>query len=151
MSRAPDALMKVKLGDLDEVAPCWDEFTIADSGHPSRRGFGGAGRRPAVGPALVSVVHASSAVATVPPVTPDPASMGTNPFIPEDANIGDCISAAPRPDCGSDQRSGYHQYVTFIILFLATVFIGWRVALGVRARDRVVNDVPEKAERPTKV
>jgi hypothetical protein len=105
-----------------------------------------------LGPALVSVVQASGAVATVPPVTPDPASMGTNPFIPEDVNIGDCISSAPRPDCGSDQRSGYHQYLTFLILFLGTVFIGWRVALGVRARDRSVNDaIPEKRKPSAKV
>ena len=109
-----------------------------------------------LGPALVSVVQATgaatSAAATVPPVTPDPASMGTNPFIPEDVNIGDCVSSLPRPECGTDERGGYHQYVTFLVLFLATLFIGWRVTLGVRARDRAVNDnVPEQPKRPTKV
>ena len=98
-----------------------------------------------VGPALVTVVQATTVAtsafigASVPPV-PDPETIGSNPFIPEDANIGDCVSSAPRPDCGSDERGGYHQYVTLIVLALATLFIGWRIARGVRARDRAVND-----------
>jgi hypothetical protein len=105
-----------------------------------------------LGPALVTVVQATSATQTAPPVTPDPAALSSNPFIPEDANLGDCVSSMPRPDCGTDQRSGYHQYITFIILLLATIFIGWRVTLGVRARDRAVNDsVPEKTKPTTKV
>lgn len=77
----------------------------------------------------------SSAVASVPPVTPDPASIGTNPFIPEDANIGDCVSSVPRPECGSEEKGGWHQYLTMLVLLLGTVFIGWRIARGVRSRD----------------
>jgi hypothetical protein len=107
-----------------------------------------------VGPALVSVVQAATwstpAARTVPPL-PDPETIGSNPFIPDDANIGDCVSALPRPDCGTDQRGGYHQYVTLLVLALATVFIGWRIARGVRARDRVINDVPDKTSPPSKV
>jgi hypothetical protein len=99
-----------------------------------------------LGPSLVSMAHA-----TAPPVTPDPSSMGANPFIPDDANLGDCVSSAPRPECGSDQRGGYHQYVTLVILFLGTVFIGWRVARGVRARDRAVNDTPQQVTPPSNV
>jgi hypothetical protein len=98
-----------------------------------------------VGPALVTVVSATSA-ATVSPL-PDPETIGSNPFIPEDANIGDCISSAPRPECGSDERGGYHQYVTLIVLFLATLFIGWRITLAVRARDREVNDPVDKVDK----
>jgi hypothetical protein len=84
---------------------------------------------------------AAEAAASVPPVTPDPSGMADNPFIPENANLGDCVSSLPRPDCGTDQRSGYHQYLTLIVLFLGTVFIGWRIARGVRSRDRINNRV----------
>lgn len=83
-----------------------------------------------------TVARAAPLLASVPPVTADPASIGTNPFIPEDANIGDCVSSVPRPQCGSDQQGGWHQYLTMLVLLLGTVFIGWRIARGVRSRDR---------------
>jgi hypothetical protein len=83
-------------------------------------------------------------LAAAPPATPDPASVASNPFIP-DVNIGDCVSSLPRPDCGSDERGGYHQYVTLIILFLGTLFIAWRVARGVRARDRAAQPHDQSA------
>jgi hypothetical protein len=97
---------------------------------------------------LAAPVHISVVGATAPPVTPvpepDSGNVGTNPFIPENVNIGDCVSSLPRPDCGDDQRSGYHQYLTLIVLFLATVFIFWRVFRGVRARDRAIMPEPTK-------
>ena len=77
--------------------------------------------------------HALATASTVPPATDAPFT--TNDFIPENANIGDCVSSLPRPECGSDSRSGYHQYLTFGVLALGTAFIGWRIARGVRARD----------------
>jgi hypothetical protein len=86
----------------------------------------------------VAEVPSALLVASVPPVTLDPASIGTNPFIPEDANIGDCVSSAPRPECGSDEQGGWHQYLTMLVLLMGTVFIGWRIARGVRSRDRAM-------------
>jgi hypothetical protein len=87
-----------------------------------------------VGPSTIGAVHASA-----PPVTPDPASIGTNPFIPEDVNIGDCVSSVPRPDCGTEEHGGAGQYLTMLALVLGTAFIGWRIARGVRARDSALD------------
>jgi hypothetical protein len=78
-------------------------------------------------PMVVGVAQATAP----PPSTPD-----TNPFIPEDANIGDCISALPRPDCGSREQGGSGQYLVLVVLLGAMGFIGWRVARGVRSRER---------------
>jgi hypothetical protein len=101
-----------------------------------------------VGPVLINAgsVGTVQAAAPAPVTTNDPAVLASNPFIPE-ADLSDCNNSLPRPNCGSDQRSGYHQYLTLIILFLGTVFIAWRVARGVRARDRA-NEPPPKAPAP---
>lgn len=58
-----------------------------------------------------------------------------NPFIPENANIGDCVSALPRPECGSEARGGWHQAFVFIALIVGIALIGGRLALAVRRRD----------------
>ncbi|MCU1359019.1 MAG: hypothetical protein JWN99_308 [Ilumatobacteraceae bacterium] len=93
-----------------------------------------------IGPVTIGSVHASAAA---PPTTEDPAVLASNPFIPDNVDLSDCTNSLPRPNCGSDQRSGYHQYVTLIVLFLGTLFIGWRITRGVRARDRVKNAEPK--------
>ncbi|MBI5089003.1 MAG: hypothetical protein HZB15_09145 [Actinobacteria bacterium] len=85
-----------------------------------------------VGPVVVSVAQATVAPASS-SGTPDD---GTNPFIPEDANIGDCVSALPRPDCGSEAQGGSRQYLILVGLLAGMGFIGWRIARGVRSRDR---------------
>jgi len=58
-----------------------------------------------------------------------------NPFIPENANIGDCVSALPRPECGSEARGGWHQAFVFIALVAGMALIGLRLVLAVRRRD----------------
>lgn len=111
-----------------------------------------------VGPVTVGVGLAADRVATTPPPTSDPASdpatndtgLASNPFIP-DVNIGDCVSSLPRPGCGTDQQSGYHQYLTLLVLFLATAFIGWRIARGVRSRDKAANAPPPPNAPASKV
>jgi hypothetical protein len=92
--------------------------------------------------ALLAVpVTASAAPATAPPPATTPSgstgsTVGDNPYIPEDANIGDCISALPRPECGSHEQGGSRQYLILAVLLAGMGFVGWRVARGVRARDR---------------
>lgn len=63
------------------------------------------------------------------------APIATNDFIPENANIGDCVSSLPRPGCGSEARSSTGQLLTFGVLLLGTVFIGWRIVRSVRQRE----------------
>jgi hypothetical protein len=69
------------------------------------------------------------------PVTtvPEPAPEATdNPFIPENANLGDCVSSLPRPGCGSEARGGAGQWLVFGALVGGLGFIGWRVSRGIR-------------------
>jgi hypothetical protein len=73
---------------------------------------------------------------TVPADDSSPPTTLDNPFLPEDANIGDCISAVPRPECGSKARGGWRQGVVFGAVAIAMVVIGTRLVVGVRKRDR---------------
>lgn len=68
---------------------------------------------------------AAAPVSTTPPVT-------ANPFIPEDRSITECVSALPKPGCGSEERGGWHQYLVFIALVGGLSVIGWRIIAGVR-------------------
>ncbi|MFN6121473.1 MAG: hypothetical protein ACK5CE_17840 [Actinomycetes bacterium] len=63
------------------------------------------------------------------------ATLITNPFIPENVNIGDCVSALPRPGCGNEIRGDSHSMLTFGVLMAGLAFIGWRIARSVRRRD----------------
>ena len=78
--------------------------------------------------------HPSNAAAS--PVTttvPEPAPEATdNPFIPENANLGDCVSSLPRPGCGSEAHGGVGQWLVFGALVGGLGFIGWRVSRGIR-------------------
>ena len=62
-----------------------------------------------------------------------------NDFIPENQNLSDCIGALERPNCGSDAKGGWRQYLVLGVLGAGIAFIGWRIAVGIKARDAVVN------------
>lgn len=62
------------------------------------------------------------------------ATLSTNPFIPDDVNIGDCVSSLPRPGCGNEIRGDAHSMLTFGALVAGLGFIGWRIGRGVRRR-----------------
>jgi hypothetical protein len=80
--------------------------------------------------------HATAAPPTIaaPPATVDAPPPTFNEFLPEDRAIGDCISALPKPGCGSEARGGWHQYLVMITLVLGLAFVGWRVVVGLRRR-----------------
>jgi hypothetical protein len=82
-------------------------------------------------PALAAA--ASAPVETVaPPDTAPPPTI--NEFIPEDVAISDCISAVPKPGCGSEARGGWHQYLVAVALAGGLAVVGWRIVAGVRRR-----------------
>jgi len=62
----------------------------------------------------------------------------TNDLIPEDQNLSDCIGTLQRPDCGSSRKADVNMYIAFGVLMLGMSFIGWRIVVGVRRRDRNV-------------
>jgi hypothetical protein len=71
------------------------------------------------------------ATTAAPPVESEP-TVSVNEFLPEDRSIGECISAVPRPGCGSDARGGWRQYIVAVVLVAGLVFVGWRIVAGVR-------------------
>jgi hypothetical protein len=84
---------------------------------------------------------ANSAVTSPDVTTPagGSSSVVDNDFIPEDQNVGTCIGAVDRPDCGSKSKGGWRMYLTFAVLLSGMGFIGWRIARSIKARDAVVN------------
>lgn len=70
-----------------------------------------------------------------PPPTTD------NVFIPKDRDLGECITAVPKPGCGSEARSDWHQGLVLGLTVAGLVFIGWRIVRGVRRREAKPNDI----------
>lgn len=84
--------------------------------------------RSAAPPAVVGPVAAATPDDT-PPIT-------VNPFLPDDRGISECISAVPKPGCGSEERGGWHQQLVFLALVGGLAFIGWRIVAGARRNGR---------------
>ena len=95
--------------------------------------------------AALGAAPAGSAAATTPattrattPATTAPTPVDSEPtvtineFLPEDRSIGECISAVPRPGCGSDARGGWRQYLVAAVLVAGLVVVGWRIVAGIR-------------------
>lgn len=61
-------------------------------------------------------------------------TMLDNEFIPENVNISDCVSAVPRPGCGSEERGGWHQTLVLVALVAGLGVIGWRIVAAMRRR-----------------
>ena len=65
-----------------------------------------------------------------------------NDFIPTDRDISDCISAVPKPGCGSEARGGWRQTLVLIAILAGMALITWRIVAGARkakaAQDRRV-------------
>lgn len=80
---------------------------------------------------------------TIDPTFVDGGVVVENDFMPQEANLSDCLGSLPRPGCGSDARGGWRQYLTMGVLAAGLAFVGWRIARGVRARDAVVNRQPD--------
>ncbi len=80
---------------------------------------------------MLLLAPAGVAVATVePPPTPPPVTF--NEFLPEDRGLGECISALPRPGCGSEARGGWRQTAVFLSIVAGLALITWRVVVSAR-------------------
>ncbi len=55
-----------------------------------------------------------------------------NEFLPEDRGLGECISALPKPGCGSEARGGWRQGVVLLAILGGLGVIAWRVVVGAR-------------------
>jgi hypothetical protein len=87
---------------------------------------------------LITLVPATAATGepTAPPETPAPTTTIENVFLPEDTtiNITDCVSALPRPECGSRERGGWRQGAVFAVIVVGLIAIGTRLVIGIRRR-----------------
>lgn len=86
---------------------------------------------------LAAAMPSSHAAATAPPTAPPV----TNDLLPAN-DVTNCIGTVERAGCGSKARADGHTYLVFLALTAGLVFIGWRVARGVRARDKAQEPVP---------
>jgi hypothetical protein len=68
----------------------------------------------------------------------DTEGSGENVFLPE-GNLSDCVGTVERPNCGSSAKGGTGTYLTLGVLVLGLAFIFWRISIGIRKRDAVVN------------
>ena len=62
---------------------------------------------------------------TVPTVT-------VNEFLPRDRDLSECLSALPRPGCGSEARGGWRQTAIFVAMLGGLAFIAWRIIASSR-------------------
>lgn len=86
-----------------------------------------------------SRLDARPATATTEPIAPTDDSappVTVNDFLPEEENVGTCIGTLERPGCGSKAKGDFRQYLTFLALALGLGFIGWRITIAIRKRDR---------------
>lgn len=90
------------------------------------------GDSPAVSSATVVTTKPTTAQTPAPTQPPDT----VNDFLPEDRGIGDCISALPKPGCGSESRGGWAQTAVFGSIVLGIAFIVWRIVLSARRAKR---------------
>lgn len=67
---------------------------------------------------------------------PAPTTLLDNPFIPESVNLSECISALPRPGCGSEARGGWRQTLVFAVLFVGMLLIALRLVIALRRRQQ---------------
>ena len=73
--------------------------------------------------------HTPAASSDSPPPVTD------NVFIPDNRDLGECITAVPKPGCGSEARSDWHQGLVLGVMVAGLIVIGWRIVRGVRRRE----------------
>jgi hypothetical protein len=71
-----------------------------------------------------------------------------NPFIPEDQNLSDCVSALPRPGCGSKAQGGWRQTLVFGVVLAGLAFIGWRLVRNLRRREATAGRASASHTKP---
>jgi hypothetical protein len=100
--------------------------------------------------ALIAFLGVAPHVAAEAPPDSVPAAPVTiNEFIPEEVDLGDCISSVPRPECGSDNKGDWRFYAVMGVMVAGMGFIAWRIARGVRARDRALDPQRQPVATPT--
>lgn len=83
--------------------------------------------------AMLLLAPTGAAIATVPPTPPPtPPPVTFNEFLPEDRALSECISAVPKPGCGSEARGGWHQTLVLLAIVMGIAVIAWRIIVSAR-------------------
>ena len=59
-----------------------------------------------------------------------------NEFVPADRPISECISAIPKPGCGSEARGGWRQSLVLLAILAGLALIVWRIVVSARKARR---------------
>lgn len=70
-----------------------------------------------------------------------------NEFLPTERGLGECISALPKPGCGSEARGGWRQWIVLGLILAGLAFIAWRVWAAARRARAAVPAPASDAER----
>ena len=90
-----------------------------------------------IGVGLMSApATADAPVNTVRIASPTQNDGGDNDFLPPDRDLTECVSALPKPGCGSEARGGWRQTAVFLAVLGGLGFIAWRVIAGARQSTR---------------
>jgi hypothetical protein len=95
----------------------------------------------------------AAAVASVPDdeaTTEDAPPPTFNEFLPEDRSITDCISALPRPGCGSEARGGWRQRLVLYLLVLGLSALVILVARSARRMRPTTTQPSDDAPGPVR-
>ncbi len=95
--------------------------------------------------AVLAATPGQSVVAFGAEPAPDPAPTEStvNEFLPEERGLGECISAVPKPGCGSEARGGWRQGLVLLAILLGLGVIAWRVIAASRAARRRLTEGDE--------
>jgi len=78
----------------------------------------------------------------------DVTTVTVNDFVPTERDLSECISAVPKPGCGSEARGGWRQTAIFALVVGGLAFIGWRVVAGAR-KNLAASNSPAEPDSPT--
>lgn len=87
------------------------------------------------GPAGASPDDPAAPTTLAAPAAPPAASSSTvveNVFLPAERDLSECISAVPKPGCGSEAHGGWRQGLILAVLVAGLAFIAWRVIRSAR-------------------
>jgi hypothetical protein len=86
--------------------------------------------------ALSLIAVGCSSGATPPTTTVTASAVTNNDFIPTNQDLSNCVGTLEQPNCGSSNKSDLRLDLTFAVLMVGMALIGWRIAIGIRNRDR---------------
>lgn len=93
--------------------------------------------------AHVDAVVLVAGAGTAPPSNDDIVVDTTNPFLPADRDLTECVGSVERPGCGSQSRGGWHQNLVAIAMVSGLFLVFGRVVWAVRRSQKNASSTPD--------